>query len=70
VSSGTKRLRRYQLDRLRYYYAIIKFSSKEVAKHVYDLVDGVRDPRTLIPSLVIGEVSVIGHETKIKEVGT
>ncbi|KAJ5138994.1 uncharacterized protein N7515_003842 [Penicillium bovifimosum] len=33
-------LRRYQLERLRYYYAIVEFSSKDVAKHVYDLVDG------------------------------
>ncbi|KAI2730886.1 hypothetical protein DTO027I6_676 [Penicillium roqueforti] len=38
---NSTQLRRYQLDRLRYYYAIIKFSSKDVAKHVYDLVDGV-----------------------------
>ncbi|CAG7936281.1 unnamed protein product [Penicillium nalgiovense] len=37
---NSTQLRRYQLDRLRYFYAIIKFSSKEVAKHVYDLVDG------------------------------
>ncbi|KAJ5972548.1 uncharacterized protein N7479_002466 [Penicillium vulpinum] len=37
---NSTQLRRYQLDRLRYYYAIIKFSSKDVAKHVYDLVDG------------------------------
>ncbi|KAJ6189049.1 hypothetical protein N7519_003957 [Penicillium mononematosum] len=37
---NSTQLRRYQLDRLRYYYAIIEFSSKEVAKHVYDLVDG------------------------------
>ncbi|KAJ5214890.1 hypothetical protein N7468_010569 [Penicillium chermesinum] len=33
-------LRRYQLERLRYYYAILTFSSEDVAKHVYDLVDG------------------------------
>ncbi|KAJ5605767.1 hypothetical protein N7510_008548 [Penicillium lagena] len=33
-------LRRYQLERLRYFYAILTFSSKDVAKHVYDLVDG------------------------------
>ncbi|KAL2006323.1 hypothetical protein VTN00DRAFT_9977 [Thermoascus crustaceus] len=33
-------LRRYQLERLRYFYAILTFSSKEVAKHVYDAVDG------------------------------
>jgi hypothetical protein len=37
---NSTQLRRYQIDRLRYYYAIIKFSSKDVAKHVYDLVDG------------------------------
>jgi hypothetical protein len=37
---NSTQLRRYQLDRLRYYYAIIKFSSKDVAKHVYDLIDG------------------------------
>lgn len=33
-------LRRYQLERLRYFYAILSFSSKDAAKHVYDLVDG------------------------------
>lgn len=33
-------LRRYQLERLRYFYAILTFSKKEVAKHVYDSVDG------------------------------
>ncbi|EYE93934.1 pre-rRNA-processing protein ESF1 [Aspergillus ruber CBS 135680] len=33
-------LRRYQLERLRYFYAILTFSTKEVAKHVYDSVDG------------------------------
>lgn len=37
---NSTQLRRYQLDRLRYYYAIIKFSSKDTAKHVYDLIDG------------------------------
>ena len=33
-------LRRYQLERLRYFYGILTFSSKDAAKHVYDLVDG------------------------------
>ena len=33
-------LRKYQLERLRYFYAILTFSTKEAAKHVYDLVDG------------------------------
>lgn len=33
-------LRKYQLERLRYFYAILTFSKKEVAKHVYDNVDG------------------------------
>lgn len=37
---NSTQLRRYQLERLRYYYAILTFSSKDVAKHVYDLVDG------------------------------
>ncbi|KAL1868636.1 pre-rRNA-processing protein esf1 [Paecilomyces lecythidis] len=37
---NSTRLRQYQLERLRYYYAILIFSSKEVAKHVYDNVDG------------------------------
>lgn len=37
---SSTQLRRYQLERLRYYYAILTFSSKDVAKHVYDLVDG------------------------------
>ncbi|OAX83913.1 hypothetical protein ACJ72_01726 [Emergomyces africanus] len=33
-------LRKYQLERLRYFYAILICSSKEVAKHIYDAVDG------------------------------
>ncbi|KAI9926697.1 hypothetical protein AWENTII_011318 [Aspergillus wentii] len=37
---NSTQLRQYQLERLRYYYAIMTFSSKDVAKHVYDLVDG------------------------------
>ncbi|KAF3483046.1 pre-rRNA-processing protein ESF1 [Arthroderma uncinatum] len=34
------KLRQYQLERLRYYYAILTCSSKEAAKHIYDAVDG------------------------------
>ncbi|OKL60916.1 hypothetical protein UA08_03566 [Talaromyces atroroseus] len=37
---NTTKLRRYQLERLRYFYAIIEFSTKEAAKKVYDVVDG------------------------------
>lgn len=33
-------LRRYQLDRLRYYYCVLTFSSPSVAEHVYSAVDG------------------------------
>lgn len=33
-------LRQYQLERLRYYYAVLTFSSKDVAKSIYDAVDG------------------------------
>jgi NUC153 domain len=33
-------LRKYQLDRLRYYYAVISCSSKDVAKALYDAMDG------------------------------
>ncbi|RMZ86340.1 hypothetical protein DV736_g6429, partial [Chaetothyriales sp. CBS 134916] len=33
-------LRAYQLERLRYYYAILTFSSTAIAKHIYDTVDG------------------------------
>ncbi|EEP75876.1 predicted protein [Uncinocarpus reesii 1704] len=33
-------LRKYQLERLRYFYAILTFSSKEAAKHIYDAIDG------------------------------
>lgn len=36
----SKALRRYQLDRLRYYYAIIECSTKEAAKAIYDNMDG------------------------------
>ncbi|TPR04950.1 Myb-like DNA-binding domain family protein [Aspergillus niger] len=37
---NSTQLRKYQLERLRYFYAILTFSSRDVAKHVYDLVDG------------------------------
>ena len=37
---NSTQLRQYQLERLRYFYAILTFSSKEAAKRVYDLVDG------------------------------
>jgi NUC153 domain-containing protein len=33
-------LRKYQLDRLRFYYAVITCSSKDVAKALYDNMDG------------------------------
>jgi NUC153 domain len=33
-------LRKYQLDRLRYYYAIVTCSSEDVAKALYDAMDG------------------------------
>jgi hypothetical protein len=33
-------LRQYQLDRLRYYYCVLTFSSPSVAEHVYSAVDG------------------------------
>jgi hypothetical protein len=36
----SKALRTYQLDRLRYYYAIITCSSPSVAKSIYDNLDG------------------------------
>lgn len=34
------KLRRYQLERLRYYYAVLECSSPTVAKFIYDAVDG------------------------------
>ncbi|PWY82789.1 hypothetical protein BO83DRAFT_330850 [Aspergillus eucalypticola CBS 122712] len=37
---NSTQLRKYQLERLRYFYAILTFSSRDVAKHVYDSVDG------------------------------
>ncbi|KIV87800.1 hypothetical protein PV11_03322 [Exophiala sideris] len=39
-------LRKYQLERLRYYYCILTFSSPDVAKHIYDAVDGTEYLRT------------------------
>lgn len=33
-------LRKYQLERLRYFYAILTFSSPKAAKQIYDAVDG------------------------------
>ncbi|EXJ84129.1 hypothetical protein A1O3_04796 [Capronia epimyces CBS 606.96] len=42
----SKALRRYQLERLRYFYCILTFSSPGVAKHIYDAVDGTEYQRT------------------------
>ncbi|EPQ32267.1 uncharacterized protein PFL1_00464 [Pseudozyma flocculosa PF-1] len=39
-------LRKYQLDRLRYYYAVATFDSKEAARHVYNEIDGTEMERT------------------------
>lgn len=36
----TTALRQYQLDRLRYFFAILTFSSPQTAKVIYDAVDG------------------------------
>jgi len=33
-------LRQYQLERLRYFYAVLTFSTKQTAKAIYDSVDG------------------------------
>lgn len=37
---NSARLRRYQLERLRYYYAVLTCSSTEVSQTIYDSVDG------------------------------
>lgn len=37
---NTAKLRQYQLERLRYYYAVIACSSKSTAKALYDSMDG------------------------------
>ena len=37
---NSAKLRRYQLERLRYYYAVLTFSSISAAKAVYDAIDG------------------------------
>ena len=39
-------LRKYQLERLRYYYAIATFDSKESARHVYNEIDGTEMERS------------------------
>ncbi|KAG8241978.1 pre-rRNA-processing protein esf1 [Homalodisca vitripennis] len=36
-----ERLRQYQLNRLKYYYAIVKFDSAETSNHVYTECDGL-----------------------------
>lgn len=40
VEFDSTHLRKYQLERLRYFYAVLTCSSKEVAKYIYDTVDG------------------------------
>lgn len=37
---NSAKLRRYQLERLRYYYAVLTCSSASVAQTIYDVVDG------------------------------
>ena len=39
-------LRKYQLERLRYYYAVATFDSKASARHVYNEVDGTEMERS------------------------
>lgn len=39
-------LRKYQLERLRYFYAVLTFSSPTIAKNIYDAVDGTEYLRT------------------------
>ena len=38
---NSAKLRRYQLERLRYYYAVLECSSTSVAQAIYDAVDGI-----------------------------
>jgi NUC153 domain len=37
---NSTQLRRYQIERLRYYYAVITCSSSQCAKEIYDAIDG------------------------------
>ena len=37
---NSTKLRRYQIERLRYYFAVIVCSSTSVAQSIYDAVDG------------------------------
>ncbi|PWN48443.1 hypothetical protein IE53DRAFT_389365 [Violaceomyces palustris] len=39
-------LRKYQLERLRYYYAVATFDSPQTARHVYNEIDGTEMERT------------------------
>ncbi len=63
IEFNSAKLRRYQLERLRYYYAVLDCSSVSVAQSIYDAVDGTE----YLTTANFFDLRYIPHETDFSE---